>query len=617
MRNRTMKTLSMAAGSALLLSGCAAYGWPIVSSGEGCGEIQLAQGQSQYPRLTLDGDISGDVQRTRSSVEFDVIGAPEDFYKAPTVQDPDRLFGYAVPSLPVGWLVEAQASLGWDEEDEPDFQIGDDFIFGFQVEVPEPLSVNASGNFTYSSGVAVEDALAPLLGEDYGLGYWLGNVLGSEGALLPFVYSFLHLPTTLIASCGEPITEEAFDEFPGDVSADVSRVPMRLDQSSTMEIYPGYVEDLIAFESYPSSISFGSVDPSDGRIPLAATVVPWFSGFEDLITGGEVEVDFNNMTEFERFWLTQLLFLELYVGSEDADLENIFSFLNFDYADDQQNMPTSTRIEAELDLPLTQETYEQRFLTITNSYAIPGEEQTIEELREEFGDLRYLFIYTIFFEELDNGDLELSYSFDRYYPGVAGNLVTEQVFEQEQAQLAQFSSGYSGPVVGSVMPNPVAAGETVTLLGSNLDQVTGLEIDGKQLKIESKTENSLSATLPMEISAGLKDLVISSASGDLTAQGAVRVVSPATGASAAASKSSIKMIGQTKARVHVSNLTAKGKAQIFLNGKEVAWVNAKTSADPKLRGGALVRTLDLEQGKKNVIEVLLDGKRQKRVVYSR
>ena len=58
----------------------------------------------------------------------------------------------------------------------------------------------------------------------------------------------------------------------------------------------------------------------------------------------------------------------------------------------------------------------------------------------------------------------------------------------------------------------------------------------------------------------------------------------------------------------------------MLNGEEIAWVRAVSAADPKLRtaNGAhyLVRTVDLVEGQKNILEVYLDGVRIKRTAYS-
>ena len=58
-----------------------------------------------------------------------------------------------------------------------------------------------------------------------------------------------------------------------------------------------------------------------------------------------------------------------------------------------------------------------------------------------------------------------------------------------------------------------------------------------------------------------------------------------------------------------------GKVQFFLNGREIAWVNANSSSDAKLTNGYLVRTLNLKAGK-NVVEVYVDGERVRRVAHT-
>jgi hypothetical protein len=61
-----------------------------------------------------------------------------------------------------------------------------------------------------------------------------------------------------------------------------------------------------------------------------------------------------------------------------------------------------------------------------------------------------------------------------------------------------------------------------------------------------------------------------------------------------------------------------GKIQFFVDGKEIAWINAVDEADPKLRFaknfGYLVRSVELNEGK-NRFEIRLDGVRVWRATY--
>ena len=75
-------------------------------------------------------------------------------------------------------------------------------------------------------------------------------------------------------------------------------------------------------------------------------------------------------------------------------------------------------------------------------------------------------------------------------------------------------------------------------------------------------------------------------------------------------------------KMYAKNIVGAGKVQFMLNGKEIAWINASTRADSKLRlagaqGAAyLVRTIDLVEGQKNVLETYVDGKRSTRSAYT-
>jgi len=73
---------------------------------------------------------------------------------------------------------------------------------------------------------------------------------------------------------------------------------------------------------------------------------------------------------------------------------------------------------------------------------------------------------------------------------------------------------------------------------------------------------------------------------------------------------------QGLARAQIDSVVGAGKIQIMLNGKEVAWVRAGSTADPKLRGGKLIRNLQLVPGQKNAIEIFVNGERVKRTAYT-
>ena len=81
-----------------------------------------------------------------------------------------------------------------------------------------------------------------------------------------------------------------------------------------------------------------------------------------------------------------------------------------------------------------------------------------------------------------------------------------------------------------------------------------------------------------------------------------------------------KNLNDGTVKMYAKNIVGAGKVQFMLNGKEIAWVNATSAADSKLRtaNGAsyLVRTVDLVEGQKNVLEIWVDGVRTARSAYS-
>ncbi len=177
---------------------------------------------------------------------------------------------------------------------------------------------------------------------------------------------------------------------------------------------------------------------------------------------------------------------------------------------------------------------------------------------------------------------------------------------------------YTGPMI--TPPAGViaaSAGGQVTIPGSRLGGVSKVEIAGLDAQVVVKSDGSIEITVPRGLSAGVYDLVIVSDSGRLTVQGAIRITGAASGATASGvageARPSTRMIAENTVKVWVFDAVGAGKVQIMLNGREVAWVNAASSDDPKLRDGYLVRTLTLAAGK-NVIEVYVDGERVSRRV---
>ena len=88
----------------------------------------------------------------------------------------------------------------------------------------------------------------------------------------------------------------------------------------------------------------------------------------------------------------------------------------------------------------------------------------------------------------------------------------------------------------------------------------------------------------------------------------------------AAVSSWTKNLNDGTVKMYAKNIVGAGKVQFMLNGEEIAWVRATSAADSKLRtaNGAsyLVRTVDLVEGQKNVLEIYVDGVRTTRTAYT-
>ena len=175
---------------------------------------------------------------------------------------------------------------------------------------------------------------------------------------------------------------------------------------------------------------------------------------------------------------------------------------------------------------------------------------------------------------------------------------------------------YTGPVVKAPgVTRTVTRGMKVKLDGSNLTSVTKVTIDGKDAKVKVNSEGEIEIVVPADLAHGTYDMIVTSASGVLTVQDALRVGSTAT-LLPGDTKPSTKLKEDNTVKVHVFNVVGAGKVQIMLNGEEVAWINTNDPEDAKLLNEYLVRTLQLVDGK-NIIEILVDGKRIDRKAYTK
>ena len=188
---------------------------------------------------------------------------------------------------------------------------------------------------------------------------------------------------------------------------------------------------------------------------------------------------------------------------------------------------------------------------------------------------------------------------------------TEEFASQQAGGAVAAPVPFTGPILNTTALGSVSPGSKVVISGSNLGGVSKVEIGGLDAQGVVLSDGSIEITVPRGLAAGVYDIVISSDAGRVTVQAGLTVRAGSAASVAGEPRPSTKMIAENTVKVWVFEAYGAGKVQIMLNGREVAWVNAASADDPKLRDGYLVRTLTLAAGK-NVIEVYVDGERVSR-----
>lgn len=168
---------------------------------------------------------------------------------------------------------------------------------------------------------------------------------------------------------------------------------------------------------------------------------------------------------------------------------------------------------------------------------------------------------------------------------------------------------YIGPIVSTVSTRSPSEGQRVFVSGQRLDSITSLSIAGQSVPFTLTLAGGLSFEFPAGLSAGHHDMVLQSSFGLLRVQQLFEV-SGGTDASRANTNRDV-VIRTTAGRltkIYIFDVVGAGKVQVFVNGKEIAWVNATAHNDPKLRQlpngeGYLVRTVDPD----DAVTVFIDG----------
>lgn len=142
-------------------------------------------------------------------------------------------------------------------------------------------------------------------------------------------------------------------------------------------------------------------------------------------------------------------------------------------------------------------------------------------------------------------------------------------------------------------------------------KVNSATIGGKSTRIVSNTATSLTLEIPADLAGGRYDVSYTFAGGEVTRQLGATVIDHSVWT---------KRLSDSQAKLYAKNVAGAGKVTFNLNGREIAWVNAVDASDPKLRKANgdhyLVRTVNLKAGK-NVLEIFVDGIRERRTVYTR
>jgi hypothetical protein len=186
--------------------------------------------------------------------------------------------------------------------------------------------------------------------------------------------------------------------------------------------------------------------------------------------------------------------------------------------------------------------------------------------------------------------------------------------------------GYSGPILSGLPGDGIAvtAGETISLAGSELADISKVTINDLSADIVSLNQNQIQLKVPIDLEAGSYDLVLTSGQGVLTIQGAIRVEAGAVDATISKgqwTRAEINEDGNISfVKMYAKNPVNAGKIQFMVNGREIAWVRATDETDPKLRTRSngelyLVRTVTLQPGK-NALEIYIDGERVWRAAYT-
>jgi hypothetical protein len=208
-------------------------------------------------------------------------------------------------------------------------------------------------------------------------------------------------------------------------------------------------------------------------------------------------------------------------------------------------------------------------------------------------------------------DMENSWVLNGSYPELRPVVYLGQ-YSRSQSQA---SSAPSVSVVTSGPSSFGAAGGLLRLEGVGLRGLGQVKLGNQSLFIQILSDTSAVVLIPAGLTAGSYDLEVIGFQGTLRVQNAVTITGPSVGVEPGY-WTQRQPDGAVK--IYAKNVIGEGKVQFFVDGKEIAWVNAIDATDPKLSSASgnlyLVRSVELKPGK-NRFEIKLDGGRVWRTTY--
>lgn len=148
--------------------------------------------------------------------------------------------------------------------------------------------------------------------------------------------------------------------------------------------------------------------------------------------------------------------------------------------------------------------------------------------------------------------------------------------------------------------------------GFDADTITKIEIGGIEVPFEALGPETVRADL-RDLAPGIYDMIIYSTRGRMVWTDAYQVLplQPTFW--------TVLNEDTNEVRLYAKNIVGQGKVQFFVDGEEIAFVNAVSSSDEKLInnefGSYLVRTVEATSLVKNRYEIKLDGERVFRSTY--